>query len=152
MMIDHDHPPFYHIHNNRAMIRSFDRVTLPLLFVTLKELRWLAIQADLQLLAKGEKTGRLEDAARTIMRAFNFCLNDRYGCFLGSARIIICSLAWGCLLLRLLALSLCVSLCITHAHLHTHTHLPIKTEPRSSRLASGARTISWRYSSRRTSR
>ncbi len=59
------------------MIRSFDRNWLPVLYVVLRELRMVAIRADAQLAERKEKTGRLEDAARTIMRAFNFCLNDR---------------------------------------------------------------------------
>lgn len=62
---------------DRAIIRTFDRFLLPVLFTILSELRLIAAKADRQLLARDEKAGRLEETTRLLMRAFNFCLNDR---------------------------------------------------------------------------
>lgn len=75
---------------NREIIRNFDRSSLPQLYSALNNLRQAAILEDgvasIQISAEEDdvekdsaatKQPKLEEAARTIMRAFNFCLNDR---------------------------------------------------------------------------
>ncbi|KAL2920195.1 COP9 signalosome (CSN) subunit [Polyrhizophydium stewartii] len=50
---------------------------LPILYVVLRDLRALSIRADDELVAAGQKSGHLEEAARTMNRAFSACATDR---------------------------------------------------------------------------
>ncbi|RKP34683.1 hypothetical protein BJ085DRAFT_21350 [Dimargaris cristalligena] len=59
------------------LLPSLTRAFLPVVFVVNRELSQLAIKADAQLAERGDKTGKLEDAARLVNRAFSICANDR---------------------------------------------------------------------------
>ncbi|GAA5954034.1 hypothetical protein JCM21900_005386 [Sporobolomyces salmonicolor] len=50
---------------------------LPVLYAVCRDLRKVAEQADQQLAARGQKTGKLEDASRLLQKCFSCCLNDR---------------------------------------------------------------------------
>ncbi|KAH6567705.1 hypothetical protein BASA50_003961 [Batrachochytrium salamandrivorans] len=50
---------------------------LPILYAIIRDLRSLSIRADAFLLASDQKTGHLEEAARTMNRAFSACVTDR---------------------------------------------------------------------------
>ncbi|TRM67840.1 hypothetical protein BD626DRAFT_545149 [Schizophyllum amplum] len=51
--------------------------TLQALFAILRDLRDLAIDADIQARAEGGKADHMEEAARVIMKAFTHCVTDR---------------------------------------------------------------------------
>ncbi|ORX97839.1 hypothetical protein K493DRAFT_215274, partial [Basidiobolus meristosporus CBS 931.73] len=64
----------------QAFLRIFTTQTnwcLPVLYVVNTDLRDVAIMADNQLLLRREKTGKLEDAARSINKSFTACITDR---------------------------------------------------------------------------
>ncbi|GAA5907206.1 hypothetical protein JCM5296_004985 [Sporobolomyces johnsonii] len=50
---------------------------LPVLYAVCRDLRKVAEQADQQLAARGQKTGKLEEASRLLQKCFSCCLNDR---------------------------------------------------------------------------
>ncbi|KAI0032930.1 hypothetical protein K488DRAFT_48729 [Vararia minispora EC-137] len=50
--------------------------TLPVLFAILRDLRDLALDADVQIAGTGSES-KMEDAARTIQKAFTLCMTDR---------------------------------------------------------------------------
>ncbi|BGP52587.1 hypothetical protein JCM8202_004915 [Rhodotorula sphaerocarpa] len=52
---------------------------LPLLYITCRDLRRVAEQADERLLANSQKAGKLEEASRLLQKCFSCCLNDRTG-------------------------------------------------------------------------
>ncbi|KAH0588010.1 hypothetical protein H2248_006748 [Termitomyces sp. 'cryptogamus'] len=54
--------------------------TLPALFSILRDLRDLAFDADHHAKYNGQKSECMEDAARTIAKAFGNCMTDRYLC------------------------------------------------------------------------
>ena len=51
--------------------------SLPVLFVTNRNLRDLAIRADYSLRSRNEKPNKLEDSARILNRSFTLCITDR---------------------------------------------------------------------------
>ncbi|KAJ3129530.1 COP9 signalosome (CSN) subunit [Nowakowskiella sp. JEL0407] len=51
---------------------------LKCVYVVNKDVTALAIQADEELRSKGKKANMLEDAARTINKAFTYCITDRF--------------------------------------------------------------------------
>ncbi|KAG5457397.1 MAG: hypothetical protein BJ554DRAFT_2603 [Olpidium bornovanus] len=75
-----DVAPSHHHYFRRSFYRFFQvssRWVLPVGYLVCSELRQLAVWADAQLEAAGEKTGKLEDAARVISKAFSICTTDR---------------------------------------------------------------------------
>ncbi|RUP44310.1 hypothetical protein BC936DRAFT_149653 [Jimgerdemannia flammicorona] len=64
----------------QSFLRTFPTLTrwsLPILYTIHNDLWLLANEADEQLKIKGEKGGKLEDAARNINKAFTACITDR---------------------------------------------------------------------------
>ncbi|RUS26374.1 hypothetical protein BC938DRAFT_470855 [Jimgerdemannia flammicorona] len=65
----------------QSFLRTFPTLTrwsLPILYTIHNDLWLLANEADEQLKIKGEKGGKLEDAARNINKAFTACITDRW--------------------------------------------------------------------------
>ncbi|KAI8820809.1 uncharacterized protein EV422DRAFT_567701 [Fimicolochytrium jonesii] len=54
------------------------RWCLPVLYAVDGDLRALSIEADTYLQRTGQKAGRLEDAARSMNKAFSYCVTDRF--------------------------------------------------------------------------
>ncbi|KAJ3169981.1 COP9 signalosome (CSN) subunit [Geranomyces variabilis] len=54
------------------------RWCLPVLYAVNGDLRSLSIEADALLRSRGEKAGNLEEAARTMNKAFSYCVTDRF--------------------------------------------------------------------------
>ncbi|KAJ3162797.1 COP9 signalosome (CSN) subunit [Geranomyces michiganensis] len=54
------------------------RWCLPVLYAVNGDLRALSIEADALLRTNGEKAGNLEEAARTMNKAFSYCVTDRF--------------------------------------------------------------------------
>ncbi|RUS18293.1 hypothetical protein BC937DRAFT_88954, partial [Endogone sp. FLAS-F59071] len=64
----------------QSFLRAFPNLTrwcLPVLYTIHNDLWLLAVEADEQLKSRGEKGGRLENAARNINKAFTACITDR---------------------------------------------------------------------------
>ncbi|KAI8906586.1 hypothetical protein DFJ77DRAFT_525775 [Powellomyces hirtus] len=57
---------------------SQTRWCLPVLYAVNGDLRMLSIEADEILRSSGEKGGKLEEAARTMNKAFSYCVTDRF--------------------------------------------------------------------------
>jgi len=50
---------------------------LPLHYIIHSDLYYLAVLADKELASQNKKIEKLEDTARTLNRAFTYCLTDR---------------------------------------------------------------------------
>ncbi|GAA6040960.1 hypothetical protein JCM8097_000512 [Rhodosporidiobolus ruineniae] len=74
----------------RYLIDARDSSTgwaLPTLYQVCRDLRKVAEQADQQLLASGQKAGKLEEASRLLQKCFSACLNDRASDMLASRKM-----------------------------------------------------------------
>ncbi|OUM67492.1 hypothetical protein PIROE2DRAFT_5015 [Piromyces sp. E2] len=59
------------------LFSDLDRWALPLHYIIHSDLYYLSVLADKELIANNKKAGNLEEAARTINKAFTACLIDR---------------------------------------------------------------------------